>query len=392
MKGILRIENGRFTLSSQVLSQEYFFPWDIVRQGKIRDYYQFYYHIHQFLDEHKDIQELIVFMPMKNFKTFQYPMDKLTKTEGKDLERLQEEKLSINLDQTKKLTYKSWDKKCYVSYYPKETVDLLEKCFMDLNFPVKLLDRPLSDHSFIYTSSDIIFYQNKESFKSYSFLNKDWVEFLKKEKISPEKAYKFMSQRLNLENQEILDQYYMIYFMEGISQVKKSLSQENLLEVNLETRKDLLKRFQIKDIEEMKFLPPSLKDLKEEKTPAFKSLHMDVYKLSLSALLAITILGMLIHYTSLKKDYKDLIQARENPMTNQAQTRLDLGPLLDFQDQRLIEYEITEKDNTFNLKARSNSLDYLHYLKEEVVKRGYRILEDDLSYEEESYYLKIKGQ
>lgn len=184
----------------------------------------------------------------------------------------------------------------------------------------------------------------------------------------------------------------MIYFMEGISQVKKSLSQENLLEVNLETRKDLLKRFQIKDIEEMKFLPPSLKDLKEEKTPAFKSLHMDVYKLSLSALLAITILGMLIHYTSLKKDYKDLIQARENPMTNQAQTRLDLGPLLDFQDQRLIEYEITEKDNTFNLKARSNSLDYLHYLKEEVVKRGYRILEDDLSYEEESYYLKIKGQ
>ncbi|EGS31200.1 conserved domain protein [Peptoniphilus sp. oral taxon 375 str. F0436] len=101
MKGILRIENGRFTLSSQVGSQEYFFPWDIVRQGKIRDYYQFYYHIHQFLDEHKDIQELIVFMPMKNFKTFQYPMDKLTKTEGKDLERLQEEKLSINLDQTK---------------------------------------------------------------------------------------------------------------------------------------------------------------------------------------------------------------------------------------------------------------------------------------------------
>ncbi|WP_141558292.1 hypothetical protein [Urinicoccus timonensis] len=162
--------------------------------------------------------------------------------------------------------------------------------------------------------------------------------------------------------------------------------------MNLETRKDLLKRFQIKDIEEMKFLPPSLKDLKEEKTPAFKSLHVDVYKLFLSALLAITILGMLIHYASLKKDYKDLIEARENPMTNQAQTRLDLGPLLDFQDQRLIEYEITEKDNTFNLKARSNSLDYLHYLKEEVVKRGYRILEDDLSYEEESYYLKIKGQ
>lgn len=392
MRGILRIENGRFLLSSQAGNQEYFFPWDIVKQGKIRDYYQFYYHIHQFLDGHKDIQELVVFMPMKNLKTFQYPTDKLTKGEGKDLESLQEEKLSIDLEQSKKLTYRSWNKKCYVSYYPKETVDLLEKCFVDLPLQVKLTDRPLSDHSFIYTSIDIIFYQNKESFKTQSFSNGDWVEYLKKEKISPERAYKFMSQRLNLENQEVLDQYYMVYFMEGISQVKKSLSQENFLEVNSETRGDLLKRFQVENIQELKFLTTTWEDGEERKAPGFKKLHVDLYKLAMSALIFFTILGMLIHYASLKRDYKKLLHAKANPMTNQVQTRIDLGPLLDFQDQRLIEYEITEKDKTFDLKAKSNSLDYLHYLKEEVAKKGYHILEDELSYEDESYCLKIKGQ
>ena len=391
MNYLFIIENGRLTLQRGREKEVRYIPWDVIKLGKIEDFHQFYYHTRLLFEKVNSLTEVTICMFMDQMVTYQYPKEKLSKKEEFSLESMQEEKLGI--EEGTYIKIRKQDPKGHqcLSYYPRETVDKLKKCFSDLKIKVDFLAHPFIEKSSLYTSADFIFFQNVNSLATKLVFNHEWVDFLKKERISSKEGYRLMSGRLSSEEEEV-NWHFMIYFMEGVSEFKAHLKQVHSLKINEETRGDSLKKFTSSPIETLDLNWIQDQEHKEKKLGIPIGKKVNKFYAALLGLVLLTFIGIFVHYTSLKREYtaelKNLqIKAKKEV---KATREKDIGPLLQFEDKRLKDFNLTVNGDIVLLQAKSTSLDYIHYIKEKVQKTNYQLKDQEIYYEDGLYCCQFK--